>query len=61
MKCLQSNLKGKAKVQMLKKDIGIEGLDKSYNQKYKQYIYYRWVSKSIVPYSLPSNSKRCRF
>jgi len=39
IKGLQSNLKSKVKIQMLKKDIGIEALDKIYNQKYKQYIY----------------------
>jgi hypothetical protein len=67
IKGLQSNLKSKAKIQMLKKDIGIEALDKIYNQKYKLYIYiyiyiyYHWVSTSVVPNSLPSNSKRGRF
>jgi len=35
IKGLQSYLKGKAKVQMLKEDIGIEVLDKIYDQKYK--------------------------
>jgi hypothetical protein len=41
---LQSHLKSKAKVQKLKvkgeKDIGIEVLDKIYNEKYKQCFYY---------------------
>jgi hypothetical protein len=32
---LQSDLKSKAFVQMLKEDIGIKVLDKIYNQKYK--------------------------
>jgi hypothetical protein len=53
IKGLQSNLKGKAKVQMLKEDIGIDVLDKIYNQKYKQYIYYvatlTWSSVGVKP------------
>jgi hypothetical protein len=48
---LQSNLK----------DIRIEILNKIYNEKYKQYLYYNWVPKYVVPSSLPSNSERGKY
>jgi hypothetical protein len=36
----------------------IEILDNIYNEKYKQYLYYHWVFKSIIPSFLPSNFEK---
>jgi hypothetical protein len=43
------------------KDIRIEVFNKIYNEKYKQYLYYNWVSKYVIPSSLPSNSKSGKY
>ncbi len=36
-------------------------MNKIYNEKYKSYLFYHWVSKFTVPYSLSNNSKKGMF
>jgi hypothetical protein len=45
-------------LQSILKDIKIEVFNKIYDEKYKQYLYYNWVSKYVIPSSQSINSKR---
>ncbi len=42
-------------------EIGIEFIDKLYNEKFKQFLNFCWIQQSVVPHSKIERPKNCRF
>jgi hypothetical protein len=47
------NLKLNLKVQQKGNEMGIKPINKIYNEKFKQFVYYCWIQHSLVPNSTP--------
>ncbi len=42
-------------------EIGIEFIDKLYNEKFKQILNFRWIQQLVVPHSKLERPKHCKF
>ncbi len=42
-------------------EIGIEFIDRLYNEKFKQFLNFRWIQQSVVPHSKIERPENCRF